>query len=112
MSSARNKYRKHFSPKALWKKLRRNFSAIGYDLLRRILYLYYAAEHPDTPTWARNTIYGALGYVVFPADAYPDMLPGGYSDDAAVVAAGLSVVAVHITDEVKAKAHDKLDAWF
>src|SRR5690554_1492812 len=50
-------------------------SRAGYGLLERALWLHLAAQRPETPAWARSVIYGALGYLVLPADAVPDVLP-------------------------------------
>jgi uncharacterized membrane protein YkvA (DUF1232 family) len=107
-----SKHASHYSPSALWRKIQGSAKTAGYGLLRKALILYYAADDPDTPTWARRAIYAALGYFIFPADAVPDVLPGGYADDASVVAAALATVAMHVTDSVKAKADRKLQDWF
>jgi uncharacterized membrane protein YkvA (DUF1232 family) len=41
---------------------------------------------------------GALAYFVLPADVIPDILPVvGYTDDAAVLAAAIKLVASHVT---------------
>ena len=43
---------------------------------------------------------GALAYFVLPFDFVPDMLPIiGFTDDAAVLATAIQVVAAHITPE-------------
>ena len=58
-------------------------------------------------------IVGALGYFIFPLDAIPDLVPvAGYADDLGVLAIALSSVAIHIDDNVKAKARQKIKDIF
>lgn len=106
------RYRRVFTSRALWRKISRHARGAGLDLIYSALVLYYAAKAPGTPGWARRTIYGALGYFIFPADAVPDWLPAGYADDTAVIVAALAAVALHITSDVKDKARSKLRDWF
>lgn len=50
------------------------------------LKMYYAATDADTPTWAKTTIYGALGYFISPIDVIPGITPlVGYTDDVGVL---------------------------
>lgn len=86
--------------------------AAGYTALEKVLWLYFAAENPATPAWARATIYSTLGYVVLPLDAIPDPLPGGFTDDAAAVALALATVATFVDDEVRDRARKTLTTWF
>jgi uncharacterized membrane protein YkvA (DUF1232 family) len=52
---------------------------------------------------------GALAYFVLPIDAVPDMLPlFGYTDDAAVLATALRLVASHIRPEHREAAQRAL----
>lgn len=105
-------YRHLYSTTRFWKKLAKHAAAAGRGTLEKALYLYYAAQSPATPAWAKRVIYGALGYFILPLDAIPDFAPlVGYTDDLSVLAAALATVAFYITPEVKAQAHDKLDRW-
>lgn len=102
-----------FSPPAFWSKLARGALAAGRELIEKALWLYYAAERPDVPRWAKLTMWGALAYFVLPVDAVPDFLPGvGYVDDLGALAAALATVARYVDDDVKARARDRLAAWF
>ena len=57
-------------------------------MIEKALWLYYAAQQPNTPVWAKTLIYGALAYFVLPFDAIPDVLLGlGFTDDMAVLLA-------------------------
>lgn len=82
-------------------------------MLEKALWLYYTALEPSTPAWAKTTIYGALGYLVLPADAVPDAFPVvGFSDDAGVIASTLAAVATHVMPRAKKRAKEVLDARF
>lgn len=105
-------YSSYFSNDRFWSKLSAKAQAIGLDLEYSALVLYYALQDPNVPAWARGKIYGALGYLLFPADAIPDWWPGGYADDAAVIAAALGAVAMHIDNDAKRAARSKLRDWF
>ena len=81
--------------------------------LSNALSLYYTAQAPDTPAWAKTVITGALGYFILPADAIPDLIPAvGYGDDLGALAAALAAVAAHVTPEIKARAKEKAAEWF
>jgi uncharacterized membrane protein YkvA (DUF1232 family) len=96
-----------------WAKLRNHAMAAGREVVEKALWLYYAARAPQTPAWARSVIYGALAYLVLPADAIPDALPAiGFSDDLATLTAAVATVALFIDDAVKAKAAARLATWF
>lgn len=84
----------------------------GRKVIEKALLLYYADQNPQTPIWAKTTIYGALGYFIFPVDAIPDFIPGGYVDDFGVLVAAIATVSMYITEEVKAQAKRKLRDWF
>ena len=102
-----------FSPAAFWRKLARSAIAAGRELVEKALWLYYAAERPDVPRWAKLTMWGALAYLVLPVDAVPDFLPGvGYADDLGALVAAVATVARYVDDDVKARARDRLATWF
>lgn len=86
-----------------WDKFRRVAAHVPFtdDLLAS----YYCAMDPNTPTRVRGTLLGALAYFILPIDAIPDFIIGvGYSDDAAVLAAAVSLVAAHILPKHRAAA--------
>ena len=113
MNNARQSYEQEYSDAGFWDKLVRYARIAGQEVIEKALQLYYAAEHPNTPTWAKTVIYGALGYLIFPLDALPDVTPMvGYADDLGVLAAAIATVALYITDDVKRKAAQKLRDWF
>lgn len=96
-----------------WSKLARSAVAAGREVVERALWLYYAAERPEVPRWARLTIYGALAYFVLPFDAIPDLIPGvGYVDDLGALGTALLTVASYVDDDVKQRARRRMDQWF
>ena len=104
---------KNYSEAGFWQKLNTFARKAGHNLVEKSLQLYYAAESPDTPTWARGVIFGALAYFVAPIDAIPDVTPGiGFADDLCVLIGAVSAVAAHITPEVKDQAEKKMAEWF
>lgn len=106
------RFERFYSRTGFWKKLAGRGRSVGRGALEKALYLYFAAQSPDTPKWARRVIIGALGYFILPLDAVPDLAPLlGFTDDVGVMAAALATVAMYITPDVKAQAHQKLDSW-
>jgi len=70
---------------------------------------YFCAFDPKTPKAVKAMLMAALAYFVLPFDAIPDFLAGlGYTDDAAVIAGTMALVAKHITPEHYAKARAAL----
>ena len=107
------RFQRFYSSAGFWKKLAGRGRSVGRSALEKALYLYFAAQSPDTPKWARRVILGALGYFILPLDAVPDLAPLlGFTDDIGVMAAALATVAMYITPNVKAQAHQKLNDWF
>lgn len=100
-----------FHDPGFWKKIKRVAVRLTRDGLEHALMLYYAAQQPETPKWAKATVYGALAYFVLPIDSIPDITPAiGYSDDLLVLTAAVSTIAAHINDEVRLLAHGKLNS--
>ena len=103
----------YYSNKGFWRKLIKYALRMGYELCLLALTLYFALVDPNTPAWARGVIVAALGYLIMPIDAVPDMVPVvGYADDAGVLGAALATVAVHVADEHRRKAREVAEGWF
>ena len=97
-------------------RVRDGFRAKMKRVARRIpfaedlLAAYYCAFDAQTPTRVRATLLAALAYFVLPLDAIPDFLLGfGFTDDATVLMAAISIVATHITDTHREAARRVLD---
>lgn len=89
--------------RGFWAKLRRVVSSLPFA--EDLLTAYYCAFDRETPGHVRAALIGALAYFVLPFDFIPDMLPVlGFTDDAAVLAAALKLVASHIRPEHRAAA--------
>ncbi len=102
-----------FTDSGFWNKIKLFSRQAGREVIERALWLYYAAQQPNTPKWAKSVIYGALAYFVLPLDAIPDLTPlVGFTDDLGALAAALTMVTLYIDDEVKPLAADKLTLWF
>ena len=102
-----------FSERSFWEKLAIFGRIAGYEVIEKALWLYYAAERPDTPRWAKATVYGALAYFVLPVDAVSDFLPvAGYTDDLAVLALALTTIGGYVDSQAKEKAAGALARWF
>ena len=101
------------SDERLRDKLARHALAAGREVVEKVLWLYYAAQRPDVPRWAKLTIYAALAYFILPTDAVPDMLPGiGYVDDLGALSTALLTVAGYVDEDVKQRARERLQTWF
>ena len=81
-----------------WAKLRRVLKYIPFS--RDLVAAYYCALDPATPLRPKAVLLGALAYFILPFDAVPDFLLGaGFTDDAAVLAIAIKIVADHIRPE-------------
>lgn len=102
-----------YSERDFWLKLTRFALSAGRELVEKALWLYYAAESPSTPRWAKATVYGSLAYFILPLDVIPDVLPiAGYTDDLAVIGAAVGAIAFNIDATVRAQAAATLERWF
>jgi uncharacterized membrane protein YkvA (DUF1232 family) len=74
-----------------------------------LLAAYYCAFDRQTPRHVQGALLGALAYFVLPFDFMPDVLPIlGFTDDAAVLATAIRMVATHITPEHREAARAAL----
>ena len=93
--------------RSFWRKLRRVAASIPFA--EDLLAAYYCAFDRDTPLPVKATLVGALAYFVLPLDAIPDVLPViGFTDDAAVLATAIRLVANHISPLHRQAARDAL----
>ncbi|MNZ39832.1 Protein of unknown function [Fontibacillus panacisegetis] len=111
--SEETKYVKHYSEEGFWTKLKKNAIKAGQKVVYSGLTLYYALESPNTSLRDKAIIYGGLGYLIFPVDAIPDLVPvAGYGDDLGVLLFAATRVALSIDSVVKQRAKDKLVDFF
>lgn len=113
MDSSQNNNIQNYSEANFWEKLKKFALQAGREVTEKALTLYYAAQQPETPAWAKTVIVGALAYFILPTDSIPDVVPvAGYADDLGALAAALLCVAMHITPEVKELTKKKMQDWF
>jgi uncharacterized membrane protein YkvA (DUF1232 family) len=106
-------YDREYSDDGFWLKLRRFAKVAGQEIVERALCLYYAAQRPDAPAWAKAIIYSALGYLILPLDAIPDLTPAvGFGDDLGALMLAVATVASYIDQGVRDHASEKLRDWF
>src|SRR5437899_9907425 len=81
-----------------WIKLNRVVAKLPFA--EDLLAAYYCAFDRQTPRHVQVALIGALAYFIMPFDFVPDFLPIlGFTDDAAVLATAIRLVATHIRDE-------------
>jgi uncharacterized membrane protein YkvA (DUF1232 family) len=103
----------YYSPPRFWAKLGRYARRAGREVVEKALWLYFAAQRPETPRWAKATVYAALGYLILPLDAVPDVAPvAGYTDDLGVLALAVATLAAYIDAGVRARTARVLARWF
>jgi uncharacterized membrane protein YkvA (DUF1232 family) len=90
-----------------WRKLKR--VAANIPFAEDLLAAYYCAFDRQTPRHVQAALIGALAYFILPFDFVPDFLPVlGFTDDAAVLATAIRLVATHIRDEHREAARAAL----
>jgi uncharacterized membrane protein YkvA (DUF1232 family) len=91
-----------------WKKIKAVAARIPFA--EDALAAYYCALDEQTPLSVRAALWGALAYFIMPFDVIPDYLPLiGYTDDAAVLATALRMVASHMLPEHREAARRALN---
>jgi uncharacterized membrane protein YkvA (DUF1232 family) len=108
-----NSFESQYTDQGFWEKAKTYAKSAGLDVMEAALKLYYSAIDKDTPTWAKTSIYAALGYFIAPLDAIADFVPVvGYSDDLGVLVAAAAAVVAHIKPEHQARAKKMIAQWF
>lgn len=93
--------------RSFWIKLKRVAAKIPFA--EDLLAAYYCAFDRETPRHVQAALLGALAYFILPFDFMPDVLPVlGFTDDAAVLATAIRLVAGHITPDHRKAAHAAL----
>ena len=90
-----------------WCKIQRVAAQIPFA--EDLLAAYYCAFDKQTPRHVQAALLGAIAYFILPFDFIPDMLPVlGFTDDAAVLATAIKLVANHIRPLHREAARNKL----
>jgi uncharacterized membrane protein YkvA (DUF1232 family) len=81
--------------RGFWPKIRRVAARVPFAA--EALAAWYAVQDRETPASAKGMMLAGLAYFVLPTDVIPDFIAGlGYTDDAAVLMAMVSLVGRHI----------------
>ena len=90
-----------------WTKFKKVMASLPFA--EDLLAAYYCAFDRQTPRHVQASLLAAIAYFVLPFDFVPDMLPIlGFTDDAAVLATAIRMVASHITPEHREAARAAL----
>lgn len=90
-------------PSRFWAKVRHTAGRVPF--MEEVVAGYFAMRDPATPARHKMVLAGAIAYFVLPLDALPDFLvPIGYADDAAAIAAAMAVTAASIMPVHRAQA--------
>jgi uncharacterized membrane protein YkvA (DUF1232 family) len=90
-----------------WIKFKRVVAKLPFA--EELLAAYYCAFDKQTPRHVQGALLGAIAYFVLPFDFVPDMLPFlGFTDDAAILATAIRMVASHIRPEHREAARAAL----
>ena len=82
----------------LWGKLKGVAAKLPFT--EDLLAAYYCAFDRQTPRHVQAALLGAIAYFIIPFDFVTDVLPVlGFTDDAAVLATAIRMVASHILPE-------------
>jgi uncharacterized membrane protein YkvA (DUF1232 family) len=93
--------------KSFWRKFKRVAASLPFA--EDLLAAYYCAFDRETPRHVQASLLGAIAYFVLPFDFVPDVLPVlGFTDDAAILATAIRIVANHITPDHREAAHAAL----
>jgi uncharacterized membrane protein YkvA (DUF1232 family) len=78
-----------------WRKL--CALAASLPFAEDLLAAHYCAFDRQTPARVKAVLLGAIAYFIVPSDLIPDYIPMiGYTDDAAVLATAINLVASHL----------------
>ena len=106
-------YKDKFTENAFVDKVSKIAKRAGSKLVYAALVLYYTLQSDKVSLKDKAIIIGALGYLVAPIDAMPDIIPiAGLGDDLAVLLFVLEKVWGDVTDDIQGKAKAKLAKWF
>ena len=83
--------------RTFWPKLKRVLAQVPFA--EDLIAAYYCAFDRETPRHVQVALIAAIAYFILPFDVIPDVMPVlGFTDDAAVLATAIRLVAGHIHD--------------
>jgi len=91
-----------------WPKIRKVAAKIPFAA--DALSVWYCARDPETPAAAKGMMLAALAYFILPTDIIPDVVPAlGFTDDAAVMAAVLTIIGRNLKPQHREAAREALE---
>ena len=103
------KYGNHYNEKDFWAKLNSMPRSAVKMILEKAMLLRELLLDGATPYWVRGILLGALGYIIFPFDLCPDLIPGiGYMDDIAVAGLVLGNLDHLVSDEIRERVQERM----
>ena len=91
-----------------WRTAKKAARQIPY--MEEVVAAYYCAMDKNTPLRAKGILLAALGYFVLPVDVIPDFVFGlGFTDDMAVLAGVVRLMAAYIKPEHREAARAALE---
>ena len=98
----------------LWDKIKTYALRAGRVATEPILTFYHVMRDSETTTLEKALIYGAIAYIVIPADLLPRRALSilGILDDAAVIAYVYNKVSSKVTAAIRNQVDTQLDEWF
>ena len=91
--------------RGFWPKIRKVAAHVPFA--SDALAVWFCARDEETPVAAKGMMLAALAYFVLPVDAIPDFIAGvGYTDDAAVFVAMLSIVGKNLKPKHREAARE------
>lgn len=96
-------FAKYYSAVKFWKKVKslKNFQGMGRSVLLPAFELFNALKSSQTPRWAKAVAIVALGYLILPLDAVPDILLGaGLVGDLLALTTAIQAIAGYVTPKV------------
>ena len=98
----------------LWDKIKTYALRAGRVATKPVLTFYHVMRDSETTTLEKALIYGAIAYIVIPADLLPRRALSilGILDDAAVIAYVYNKVSSKVTAAIRNQVDTQLDEWF
>lgn len=104
-----SEYKKHYSERGFWAKIRGASKRAGDKLLYYAYLLYYVLISREVSVKSKGIICGALGYFILPTDLIPDFIVAlGFTDDLAVLLLAYKTVSSAITPQIEQRAKERL----
>lgn len=106
-------HEEYYSEDGFWDKIKSVFKKLGERAICQVFALYYLLKCDRVTTTDKLLITGVLGYLIFPIDVIPDIIPGaGYTDDIAAIGGVLIKLSSYIDDDIVDQVYDAVNDFF